>query len=252
MQIDDVAHSNGHLCGGENIQSAVPAGAPMDVAGIELTPNHCDGTSGTVATCDVNSSTTTNDTLHNTVQKQPKSPRKAGAPKGNINARKHSARGRIFLGKAPSGLKRQYGNVRQIAKQLKAEWESTFGPMTVSQREALEGAAEWLARSRSWNKWARKPELDKSERNTALDKAAECHDRYINRLRVLGLCKPPAANSSSGSADIWRAFDEARLTAASDAANGHSSLVTQGEGDGNPQCVPDATDDSTTPGKAEQ
>jgi hypothetical protein len=118
-----------------------------------------------------------------------KSHPRGGAPFGNRNGEKHRGKANVVLGQAPSGYMRIYTAVRKLLAQLKAEYESRYGKVTVSTQEALQNACHWLVRSRCWHKWARQAGRTEAEQNAALTAEAECHDRYINRLRSIGLAR---------------------------------------------------------------
>jgi hypothetical protein len=125
---------------------------------------------------------------------------RGGAPWGNRNGEKHRGKANVVLGQAPSGYMRIYTAVRKLLAQLKAEYESRYGKVTVSTQEALQNACHWLVRSRCWHKWARQPERSDEQRNAALTAEAECHDRYINRLRSIGLARQESGRDSG---DLW-------------------------------------------------
>ncbi len=140
----------------------------------------------------------------NSCQEPSKSSGKGGAPLGNRNREKHRGRAHVILGEAPRGFGHVYTAVRNLLVDLEAEFVSKFGPMSHSLRESLHGAGHWLVRSRCLHKWARHPERTDSERNAAMGQSAEAHERYINRLRSIGLAKPDGPDA--GSSDHWNDF----------------------------------------------
>jgi hypothetical protein len=141
---------------------------------------------------------------------------RAGAPLGNRNREKHRGRARVVLGEAPSGYGHVYRGVRELLKELKAEFVAKFGAITVSQEELLDSAGQWLVRSRCWHKYARTAELTDLARNESLDKEVECHERYANRLKSIGLGK--CADGNTNANDPFAALDAELAESTSDPA----------------------------------
>jgi hypothetical protein len=152
-------------------------------------------------------------------EKPETSGKRRGAPVGNRNAEKHRGKARVILGRAPSGYGHIYRAVREVVKEMRAEWEAKFGKMPPSVAEALSGAAHWLVRARSLHKWARQSGRTEAEKNEAHGNSAECHDRYIQRLRSIGLAKVDG-KPGSDAGDLWAELEAPRAT-----CNGHPSTI---------------------------
>ena len=160
-------------------------------------------TNGTPTTCK-NGDTPV---VHEPVQKSQKRRGKPGLLLVTAMAKSIAAVVRWSSAGRSAGYGHVYRGVRERFKLLKPEWESKYGPMLPSQEDALSGACVWLVRARCLHKWARQPERTATELNDALGKAAECHDRYINRLRSIGLAKLDGSNGESGADSAWAALN---------------------------------------------
>src|SRR5262249_35032334 len=135
---------------------------------------------------------------------------------------------------------------RKRLKALRAEYVAKFGSLTTSQEDAIIGAVIWFVRSRCLHRWARQPSRTDAECNHALTRAAECHDRYIGRLRSIGLAR---VSDTKGEGDVWATLTDDNGVAANRLP---PSLLAEAENDQEAIEAPDATGatiDRTEPGQ---